>query len=82
MLEKKIETLKGMCAVDVTKHIMHKLNIEADKAYSFFMQMELFQLLMETDSGLYLEQNEYLFECCDKEIELGIDGLYEFIQVA
>jgi hypothetical protein len=46
------------------------------------MGMELYQLLMDTDSGMYLEPNDYLFECCEIEESRGIDALYEFIKIA
>lgn len=82
MPENKIETMKGMCAVDITKYLMKKYNITPDEAYSKFMQMELYKLLMDSETRLYLEQNEFLFECCDTEIDAGVDELYQFLQVA
>lgn len=80
--ERKIETMKGMCVVDITKYLVKKLNLSPDEAYARFMKMELFKLLMDSESGLFLEQNEYLFECCEKEIDFGIDELYRFLEVA
>lgn len=82
MLENKIETIKGLCVVNITKFIMTKLGLSADEAYAKFMQMEMFDLLMDTDSGMYLEQNEFLFACCEKEIEYGAEELYKFLEVA
>jgi hypothetical protein len=82
MNESKIETAKGMCVVDVTKFLMKRNNCTNDVAYAHFMSMELFQLLMDTDSGMYLEPNDYLFECCEIEESRGIDALYEFIKIA
>jgi hypothetical protein len=46
------------------------------------MSMELYQLLRDTDSGMYLEPNDYLFECCEIEESRGKDALYEFIKIA
>ena len=46
------------------------------------MQMEMFDLLMDTDSGMYLEQNEFLIACCEKELEYGAEELYKFLEVA
>lgn len=82
MPESKIETMKGMCVVSITKFIMKKLSITPDKAYARFMRMELFDLLMDTESGMYSEQNEFLFECCEKELDFGMEGLYKFLEVA
>lgn len=80
MTESKIETMKGICVVDITKYIMNKLGYAMDKAYSEFMNMELYKLLMDTDSGMYLEPNEFLYECFDIEKSSGTDSLYEYIQ--
>ena len=82
MLENKIETIKGLCVVNITKFIMTKLGLSADEAYAKFMQMEMFDLLMDTDSGMYLEQNEFLIACSEKEIEYGAEELYKFLEVA
>lgn len=82
MYERKIETMKGMCAVDITKFLMKKLGVTPDDAYARFMQMELFNLLMDSETGIYLEQNEFLFECCNKEIDFGVEELYRFLEVA
>ena len=38
--------------------------------------------LMDTDSGMYLEQNEFLIACCEKEIDYGAEELYKFLEVA
>ena len=82
MTERKIETMKGMCAVDITKFIMKKLALSPDEAYARFMKMELYKLLMDSETGMFLEQNEFLFECCEKEMEQGIDELYRFLEAA
>lgn len=80
MSERKIETVKGMCAVAITKFLMNRNHLAPDDAYAHFMGMELYQLLMDTDSGMYLEQNDYLLECCEVEEKHGTDALYEFIK--
>ena len=82
MSENKIETIKGLCVVNITKFIMTKLGLSADEGYAKFMQMEMFDLLMDTDSGMYLEQNEFLIACCEKEIDYGAEELYKFLEVA
>lgn len=71
-----------MCAVSLTKFLMKKNNWAQDTAYAHFMGMELYRLLMDTDSGMYLEPDGYLFECCEIEEGCGIDALYGFIKVA
>ena len=76
----KIEILKGMCVIDITKYLMEKKGLTPDDAYAQLMQMELFQILMDTESGMYLEQNDYLFQCCQIEINDGRDAFYDFIE--
>ncbi len=82
MSESKIETAKGMCVVDVTKFLMNRNNWSDDVAYAHFMGMELYKILVDTDSGMYLEPNDYLFECCEIEESRGVDALYDFIKIA
>ena len=79
MSENKVETVKGLCVVALTKHLMEKLGILQDKAYARLIQTELYQLLMDTETNLFLETNAYLCMACDKELDSGIDSLYEFI---
>ena len=81
MSESKIETAKGMCVVDVTKFLMNRNNWSDDVAYAHFMGMELYKILVDTDSGMYLEPNDYLFECCEIEESRGVDALYDFIKI-
>jgi hypothetical protein len=81
MNESRIETAKGMCVIDLTKFLMHRNGCTHDVAFAHLMEMELYHLLMDTDSDMYLEPNEYLFECCEVEESQGIDALYDFIRV-
>lgn len=41
--------------------------------------MELYELLMDEDTRLFLETNDYLCECCRIECENGIEELYKYI---
>lgn len=41
--------------------------------------MELYNLLLDMETRLFLETNEYLCEACDRELDRGVDALYEFI---
>jgi hypothetical protein len=79
MSEGKIRTAKGMCVINITKFLMQRNNLKHDTAYAHLMEMELYNLLMDTDSRMYLEPNEYLFKCCDIEESQGVDALYDFI---
>ena len=75
----KIETVQGMCVVALTKYLMKKFDLSQDKAYAMLLQTELYSLLMDSETGLYLETNQYLFEACDEETDNGIEALYEYI---
>ena len=79
MDEGRIETTTGMCVVALTKHLMKKQNIDYETAYKKLLVMELYKLLSDSETRLFLETNEYLCEACDKELEEGVDVLYEYI---
>lgn len=79
MNESRIETTTGMCVVALTKYLMKKQNTDYEKAYKKLLAMELHKLLLDSETRLFLETNEYLCEACDKELEEGEDALYEFI---
>lgn len=79
MNESKIETATGMCAIALTKYLMARLNISYEAAYKKLLITELFKLLQDPETRLFLESNQYLIEACRIELEKGIDSLYEYI---
>lgn len=79
MNKSKIETVMGMCIVALTKYLMKQYGWNEEDAYKKLMKMELYELLIDTDSRLYLETNDYLCYCCQIECEKGKEALYEFI---
>ncbi|MGN0243332.1 MAG: hypothetical protein ACI4CT_04630 [Lachnospiraceae bacterium] len=79
MSASKIEITTGMCVVALTKYIMCKYNLDYETSYKKLLTSELYQLLQDAETRLFLETNEYLYEAYDKETELGTDALYEFI---
>lgn len=79
MDESRIETTTGMCVVALTKYLMKKQNLDYEAAYKKLLGMELYKLLSDTETRLFLETNEYLCEACDRELEEGVDVLYKFI---
>lgn len=80
MTEGKIETTKGHCAVALTRYIMEKFNLPPDKAFATLASTELFGLLNDTETNLFMETNDYLCEACDFELNGTIDDMYFFIQ--
>ncbi|MGN1183695.1 MAG: hypothetical protein ACI4R7_00540 [Oliverpabstia sp.] len=71
MSESKIETTKGFCVVALTKYLMEVYGISQDEAYKKLIGMELYGLLMDEGTRLFLEPNDYLCECCRIECETG-----------
>lgn len=79
MSEGKMETAIGMCVVTLTKYIMKKQDISHEAAYRKLLTMELYGLLRDSETRLFLETNEYLCNACEKEMVEGKDALYEYI---
>jgi len=75
----KIETTQGLCVVALTKHLMKKYDVAEDVAFAKLIDTELYVLLMDPETGLYLETNQYLYDACDTEMEYGIEALYDYI---
>lgn len=69
MNELKIEHSKGICVINLTKHLMQKYNFTPEIAYKKLLSSETYQILMQTDSRLYLETDEYLNKAIDSEFE-------------
>lgn len=75
----KIETIQGLCVVALTKHLMKKFAFAEDKAYAKLIDTELYSLLMDPETGLFLETNQYLCKACDMELDHGSEALYDYI---
>lgn len=79
MKESKIETTIGLCVVALSKFLMKKYGVSEEEAYQRLMEMELYELLLDADTRLYLEPNEFLIRCCETECDKGKEALYRFI---
>lgn len=79
MEEAKIEHLKGLSVITATKHLMSKYGLNHEEAYKKPLNSETYRILMENDSGLFLESDTYLNTALDAEFEKDKEGLYEFI---
>ena len=58
---------------------MEKQNLDHEAAYKKLLLTELYRLLQDPETRLFLEVNEYLIDACDIELEHGKDALYEYI---
>lgn len=79
MNEGKIETTIGLCVVALTKYIMETQNLDYEAAYKKLLTTELYKLLKDPETRLFLETNEYLIEACSNELADGKNALYEYI---
>lgn len=79
MDEAKIEHLKGLSVINVTKHIMAKYKLNHEDAYKKLLNSETYRILMESDSGLFLESDSYLKTALDTEFENNKEALYNYI---
>lgn len=67
---------KIICLVKLDMHI-HKIN--EDKAYINVMQTELFKLLKDESTKLYLEPKEFIEEAYKIEINKSSSDMLKFI---
>ena len=79
MTEEKIATTKGFCVVALTRHLMDIYQIPLESAYEKLLETELYPLLIDSDTGLFMETNDYLCRACDIEQNEGKKALYFYI---
>lgn len=79
MDEPKIEHMKGLAVINATKHLMSKYDLNHEDAYKKLLNSETYRILMESDSGLYLESDDYLSAALDSEFKKNKETLYDFI---
>lgn len=79
MSESKIETTIGLSVVALTRFLMSKYQLNQEESYRKLMGTELFKLLNDEETRLYLETNEYLCQACEEEMNGGLEALYTFI---
>jgi len=79
MEEAKIEHLKGLTVISATKHIMEKYGLNHEDAYKKLFLSETYRILMESDSGLFLESDQYFNTALDTEFEKDKEAMYDYI---
>ena len=80
MTDGKANTVVGHCVIDLTKYIMAKDGLSIDAAYRNRFAPELYKLLNDYDTRLFLEDGEYLRQAYDTEMSEGVDAMYAFIR--
>ena len=71
-----IEHLKGLSVINATKHIMSKYSLIHEDAFKNLLNSETYRILMESNSGLFLETDSYLNNALGIEFEKDKEALY------
>jgi len=79
MTDERIHNTIGECAIGLTQHIMSRDAVSHDVAYCKLLGSELFKLINDPDTRLYLEPNSELARLYDIERQFGTDALYNAI---
>ena len=80
MTADKANTVVGLCVVDLTKHIMEREGLQLNAAYRKLYSTELYKLLANPETRLFLEDEDYLRKAYDTEVSSGVEALYSFIK--
>lgn len=75
----KIEHLKGLTVISLTKCLIEKLNLSHTAAYKKLLTLEIYKILMNEDSGLFLESDVYLKDALDIEYTQGTEALIKYL---
>ena len=68
-----------MSVINATKHIMSKYSLNHEDAFKNLLNSETYRILMESNSGLFLETDSYLNNALDIEFEKDKEALYDYI---
>ena len=77
MTAERIRNTIGSCVIGLTRHVMTRDGLSHDEAYCKVYRSELFKLISDVDTRLYLEPNDRLSILLDAEDREGVDALYE-----
>ena len=81
MTAEQIRNTIGSCAIGLTRHVMERDSLSHDEAYCKVFSSELFKLVSDSDTRLYLEPNAELSRLYDLEVAKGVQALYDAISV-
>ena len=80
MTAEKARVATGNKVVDLTRYIMARDGLAQDLAYAKLYRMELFKLISDPETRLFLEDDAYLQKAYEAESVSGTDALYDFIK--
>ena len=81
MTAEQIRNTIGSCVIGLTRHVMELDGLPHDEAYCKVFRSELFKLVSDPDTRLFLEPNSELFRLYDIEIDKGVQALCDAISV-
>ena len=81
MTAEQIRNTIGSCVIGLTRHVMERDSLSHDEAYCKVFRSELFKLVSDSDTRLYLEPNAELSRLYDLEAAKGVQALYDAISV-
>ena len=79
MTAEQIRNTIGSCVIGLTRHVMERDGLPHDEAYCKVFRSELFKLVSDPDTRLFLEPNSELFRLYDIEIDKSVQALYDAI---
>lgn len=79
MDESKIEHLKGLIVINLTKYIMDKFSLSHEEAYKKLLASETYKILMNSNSLLYLETDAYLTQAINLEFTASKQKMLDYI---
>jgi len=80
MTAEKSRTIIGNRVVALTRFVMERDGLAQDVAYAKLYGTEFFSLLSDYETGLYLEEDDYLKTAYCKEVSEGVGAMYDFIR--
>ena len=79
MTVEQIRNTIGSCVIGLPRHVMKRDALPHDEAYCKVFRSELFKLVSDSDTRLYLEPNVELSRLYDIEVDKGVQALYDTI---
>ncbi len=81
MNEDKIQSAINLKVICLVKWIMEQKKITEDAAYEQLLPMELYRMLTDEETGIYLEPIEYIYDCYKIETEQGPEQLIQYVSL-
>lgn len=81
MNEEKIQAAVSLKVINLVKWIMEQENIAEDVAYEKILRLELYRMLTDEETGLYLEPIEYIYDCYEVEVDQGQKELRQYVSI-